>query len=118
MPVFPSVEWFEAVSRSFNSNEANRTAGGGIADADVGIIFDDQMFLLNFAGYECEKASVIGRSDLENLLELASFLIDQLFKLTIDLQREVFLVFDIIDRNNDGCSSAVIRENIADIEGV
>ena len=24
------------------------------------------MFLLNFAGYECEKASVIQRSDLEN----------------------------------------------------
>jgi hypothetical protein len=66
LPVFPSVEWFDAVSRSFNSDEANRTAGGGIADADVGIIFEDQVFLLNFAGYECEKASVIQRSDLEN----------------------------------------------------
>ena len=66
MPVFPSVEWFDAVSRSFNSDEANRNAGGGIADADVGIIYEDRVFLLNFAGYECEKASEIQRSDLED----------------------------------------------------
>lgn len=66
MPVFPSVEWFDAVRGSFNSDEANRTAGGGMADADVGIIFNDQAFLLKFAGYECESASVIEKANLED----------------------------------------------------
>ena len=65
MPVFPSVEWFDAVRGIFNSDDANRTAGGGMAEADVGIKFDDQVFLLKFAGFECESASEIQESDLE-----------------------------------------------------
>ena len=66
MPVFPSVEWFDAVRGLFNSDHANRTAGGGMADADVGIKFNDQVFLLKFAGFECESASEISESNLED----------------------------------------------------
>ena len=66
MSVFPSVEWFDAVRGAFNSDDANRTAGGGMADADVGIIFDDQIFLLKFAGYDCESVSETQWSGLED----------------------------------------------------
>lgn len=65
MPVFPSVEWFDAVRGIFNSDDANRTAGGGMAEADVGIKYGDEIFLLKFAGFDCENASVIQESDLE-----------------------------------------------------
>ena len=66
MPVFPSVEWFDAVRGFFNSDNSNRTAGGGMAEADVGVKFGDQVFLLKFAGFECERASEIQESDLDN----------------------------------------------------
>jgi hypothetical protein len=66
VPIFPSVEWFDAVRGAFNSDDANRTAGGGMADADVGMIFDDQIFLLKFAGYDCESVNEIQWSELDD----------------------------------------------------
>jgi hypothetical protein len=66
LPIFPSVEWFDAVRESFNSDDANRAAGGGMAEADVGIKYDGQIFLLKFAGFECESASIIQLADLDD----------------------------------------------------
>ena len=66
MPLFPSVEWFDAVRYEFNSNDAVRTGGGGMCDAKVGVKADDHVFLLVFEGFECSAASEISESDLEN----------------------------------------------------
>ena len=66
MALFPSVEWFDAVRREFNTEESVRGGGGGTCDARVGIRVGDPMFLLVFDGFECVSASEIEESDLES----------------------------------------------------
>ena len=65
MPVFPTIEWFDAVRHEFNTNDAVRTAGGGMCDAKVGVKAGDNIFLLVFEGFECSSASEIAEPDLE-----------------------------------------------------
>ena len=66
MTLFPSVEWFDAVRREFNSDESVRVGGGGTCDASVGIRVGDSIFLLVFDGFECVSASIIEEADLES----------------------------------------------------
>ncbi len=65
MPVFPSVEWFDAVRDVYNSDDAYRGAGGGICDALVGVKVGEKLFLLVFDGFECSGASEIDEAQLE-----------------------------------------------------
>ena len=67
MPVFPSVEWFDAVRHEFNSDESNRGAGGGTCDASVGIKVDTRTFVLLFEGFECIDASEVEADRLEDV---------------------------------------------------
>ena len=66
LPVFPSVEWFDSVSREFNSDESVRGAGGGTCDAKVGVRVGESLYLLVFEGFECGPASEIEEADLES----------------------------------------------------
>ena len=66
MPVFPSVEWFDAVRHEFNTDESVRDAGGGTCDAKVGVRVGDAFYLLVFDGFECASAVQIKESALES----------------------------------------------------
>ena len=66
MPVFPSVEWFDAVRHEFNVNDAVRSGGGGMCDARVGVKVGGDTYLLVFEGFECSSASEIAESGLED----------------------------------------------------
>ena len=65
MPVFPSVEWFDAVSEIYNADDSYRGAGGGACDALVGVKVGERLFLLVFEGFECNGASEIDERQLE-----------------------------------------------------
>ena len=67
MPVFPSVEWFDAVRSTFNGDEAYQRGGGGTCDARVGVKVEDKVFILEFEGKECEKTLAASENDLENV---------------------------------------------------
>ena len=64
MPIFPSVEWLDAVRLIFNANESYQRGGGGICDAKVGIKVSDKIFILEFESIRCEKSSDANESDL------------------------------------------------------
>ena len=66
MPVFPSVEWFDAVSEIYNADDSYRGAGGGACDALVGVKVGERLFLLVFEGFECSSASEIDEQQLED----------------------------------------------------
>ena len=65
MPVFPSIDWFDAVRHEFNTDESVRTAGGGTCDAKVGLRIGEELFLLVFEGFECSSAAEIAEPELE-----------------------------------------------------
>jgi hypothetical protein len=50
MPVFPSVEWFQAVADLVNQDEEYRKLG--YCDAEVGIEVGDRLFELTFESFE------------------------------------------------------------------
>ena len=66
MPIFPSVEWFDAVRATFNNDESYRGGGGGTCDAIVGIKAGQQIYLLVLDGFECTEAREIDESELES----------------------------------------------------
>ncbi len=72
MPVFPSVEWFDAVREVFNGDESYRKAGGGTCDATVGVTADGKAFILQFEGLECLSA----RETDDDGLKKADFYLD------------------------------------------
>ncbi|MCZ6854134.1 MAG: hypothetical protein O7G86_09470 [Gammaproteobacteria bacterium] len=67
MAEFPSVAWFEAVSRVFNSDESYRGAGGGQCHCQAGIKVGKRVFGLVFEGFECSGASEMDASELETV---------------------------------------------------
>ena len=64
MPRFPSLEWFDAVRKVFNSEDEYQTAGGGSCDAIVGLKIADEIYVLVFEGFECSSAREAGEDDL------------------------------------------------------
>src|SRR5690348_3267686 len=50
MPVFPSVEWFQALADIVNKDENYRKQGN--CDATVGIKVGDRMFEIDFEAFE------------------------------------------------------------------
>ena len=67
MPVFPSVEWFDAVREVFNGDEVYRGAGGGTCDAEIGVVIGDKNWILVFEGFECTGAREASEDDLVDL---------------------------------------------------
>ena len=65
MPVFPSVEWFDAVREIVNHDEKFKKLG--TTDAEVGIDTGDKVFKLTFEAFECTKAEEISRAQEDAL---------------------------------------------------
>lgn len=51
MPVFPSVDWFNALRELINHDEAYHHLG--TCDAEMGIKVGDRLFKLTFEAFEC-----------------------------------------------------------------
>ena len=64
MPTFPSVQWFEAVSQIFNTDDRFRGGGGGMCNALVGVRVGPRNFLVTFEGFECSQAQDAQERDL------------------------------------------------------
>ncbi len=58
MPIFPSVEWFEAVRQTVNGSREFRALGN--CDATVGVKVGGKAYRLKFEAFSCEGASEIG----------------------------------------------------------
>lgn len=65
MPVFPSVEWFEAVKTIVNDDEAFRRLG--TVDTKVGVKVGDKVYELDFEAFECLGAKEIGEDELRDV---------------------------------------------------
>ncbi len=73
MPVFPSVEWFEAVKEVVNQDGAYRTLG--TVDASVGVKIGDRAFVVAFEAFECagvEETDDDGLHDVDFYLQMPS----------------------------------------------
>ena len=72
MPVFPSIEWFEAVRAAANMDPAFRNLG--TAEARVGVKVGDQVYVLDFDAFECAGVSRVEEyalSDVDFYLDMA-----------------------------------------------
>ena len=72
MPVFPSVEWFEAVREVVNNDPGFRALGN--CDATMGLKVGDRVFSLEFEAFECASVSEIdlkGLRDVDFHLEMS-----------------------------------------------
>lgn len=65
MPVFPSVEWFEAVKEIVNHDEAFRRLG--TIDTTVGVKVGDKIYQLTFEAFECTGVKEITERDLRDV---------------------------------------------------
>ncbi|HXF50093.1 MAG TPA: hypothetical protein VNM43_00215 [Dehalococcoidia bacterium] len=65
MPVFPSVEWFEAVKDIVNHDEAFRRLG--TIDTTVGVKVGDKIYQLTFEAFECTEVKEITERDLRDV---------------------------------------------------
>lgn len=65
MPVFPSVEWFQAVADLVNNDEAYRHLG--TCDAEVGIEVGDRTFALTFEAFQVVNPREIRDRSAEDL---------------------------------------------------
>ena len=83
MPVFPSVEWFNAIRDIINKDEAYRHFG--TCDALVGFEVGDKLYKLAFEGFEITEVSEISR-ERERELD---------FTLTMPLETWKAMILDI-----------------------
>ena len=65
MPIFPSVEWFEAIRDLVNNDDDYRRLG--TFDARVGIKVGDLLLELEFEAFECIGVKKISEDDLRDL---------------------------------------------------
>ena len=65
MPVFPSVEWFQAVASIINSDEEYRKLG--TCDAEVGVQVGERMFQLTFEAFEVTGVKELSAADARDL---------------------------------------------------
>ena len=73
MPVFPSVEWFQAVRTAANADPAFRSLG--TAEAQVGVKVGDDVYVLDFDAFECSGVSQVEEYylvDVDFYLEMTS----------------------------------------------
>lgn len=73
MPVFPSVEWFEAVRAAANSDPVFRSLG--TAEAQVGVKVGDDVYVLDFDAFECAGVSQVEEHilvDVDFYLEMSA----------------------------------------------
>ena len=64
MPVFPSVEWFDAVKDMVNQDEAFRRLG--TVDARVGVKVGDKNYEVAFEAFECAGVREIAADELRD----------------------------------------------------
>lgn len=64
MPVFPSVEWFQAIRDIVNKDERFRHFG--TVDARIGVRVGDKAYELVFEAFECASVREIGVEGLED----------------------------------------------------
>ncbi len=64
MPVFPSIEWFNAVKDMVNQDDAFRRLG--TVDARVGVKVGDRLYELTFEAFECTGVREITLDDLRD----------------------------------------------------
>ena len=62
MPVFPSVEWLQALRDVVNQDETYRHFG--TCDAVMGLKIDDQIYRVTFEAFEVAEVAQIGEPDL------------------------------------------------------
>jgi len=65
MPVFPSVEWFNAVKDLVNNDPAFRQLG--TVDTTVGVKVGNKIFQLTFEAFECTGVREAGANDLRDM---------------------------------------------------
>lgn len=65
MPVFPSIEWFNAVREIINHDEAYRHLG--TCDAVMGVEVGDKVYKLTFEAFECTGVEEIAREQEDDL---------------------------------------------------
>lgn len=65
MPLFPSLEWFEAVRESANS-DSQFTSQGSI-NCRMGIKVGDAAFAIAFEGFECAAVESISDNELRDI---------------------------------------------------
>ncbi|MHB8578225.1 MAG: hypothetical protein ACYDCQ_23175 [Dehalococcoidia bacterium] len=65
MPVFPSVEWFNALREIINHDEAYRHLG--TCDSEMGIRVGNRLFKLTFEAFECTDVEEIAASRGDDL---------------------------------------------------
>ena len=73
MPIFPSVEWFEAVRVAANADPAFRSFG--TAEAQVGVKVGDDVYVLDFDAFECSGVAQVEEHhlvDVDFYLDMAS----------------------------------------------
>jgi hypothetical protein len=73
MPVFPSVEWFNAIKDIVNADPKFRHAG--TIDVVFGVKVGDQIFEITFEAFECTGVRQATEADLPNM----DFWLDQSF---------------------------------------
>ncbi len=81
MTVFPSVEWFNAVRERYNADEALHSGGGGPCEAKAALCVGDNVYLLEFEGFECAEIREIARNEIDQ----ADFFLDMPMSDWIDM---------------------------------
>ncbi len=65
MPVFPSVEWFNAIKDIVNADPAFRQLG--TVDAIIGVKVENKIYQLTFEAFECTNVREAGENDLRDM---------------------------------------------------
>jgi hypothetical protein len=65
MPVFPSVEWFNAIKDIVNSDPAFRQLG--TVDSVIGARVGSKIYELTFEAFECTGVREVGEHDLRDM---------------------------------------------------
>jgi hypothetical protein len=65
MPVFPSVEWFNAIKDLVNNDPAFRQLG--TVDAVTGVKVGGKIFEITFEAFECTNVREVSENDLRDM---------------------------------------------------
>lgn len=65
MPVFPSVEWLEALRQTVNADESFRRLG--TVDTVMGIKVGEKVYQITFEAFACADVRKIGTADLRDV---------------------------------------------------